>query len=126
MPEKMAILPGENVPKVILDAETSRFEISGVCNPQNIREFSNTILSWLDEYSKQPNGKTNFVFKLDYFNFPSSKLLLDIMSKLENLNEMGNEVIVSWCYNKEDEDMKEAGDEYEGMVNLPFEKICIN
>jgi len=126
MLEKIIIPRSDDNPQIVLDAENSTFEISGVCNICEVGELSNKVLAWLDEYAKQPNPQTNFVFKMDYFNVPASKVLLDIMSKLEHIKENGSDVKISWLYHPENPDMMEAGDEYEEMVEIPFEKICVN
>jgi hypothetical protein len=38
--------------------------------------------------------------------------------------EEGHKVMVRWHYPEEDEDMKEAGEEYAEMVDVPFEMVC--
>ncbi|MBQ5513471.1 MAG: SiaC family regulatory phosphoprotein, partial [Bacteroidales bacterium] len=58
-----------------------------------------------------------------YFNTASSKLLLDILMKLEQLSEDGNDVLVRWYYPEDDEDMQEAGEEYSDIVDVPFEQV---
>jgi len=42
---------------------------------------------------------------------------------MEQMNETGHKVLVRWHYLKDDEDMKDAGEEYSGMVEVPFELI---
>jgi hypothetical protein len=70
-----------------------------------------------------PNPKTIFTFKLVYLNTASSKLLLDVLMKLEQLKEAGHDVLVRWYYPEDDEDMQEAGEEYADIVDVPFEQI---
>ena len=45
--------------------------------------------------------------------------------KLEELHKSGKEVLVHWHYSEDDEDMKEAGEEYADIVDVPFEQISI-
>jgi len=63
---------------------------------------------------------------LVYFNTASSKLILDILMKLEDLHKKGNEVLVKWYFPEDDEDMQEAGNEYADIVEIPFEQIAYN
>lgn len=107
----------EDTPKILLDQKNGIYEISGRSLPEDSAEFYKPVLEWLDEYSQAPNAQTNWVFKLEYFNTASSKLILDILSKLEDIPNL----TVSWYFHEDDEDMEEAGEEFSELVELPFE-----
>lgn len=117
------IMGTDDTPSVILDAENEIFEISGRSLPEDVTAFYDPIINWLDEYSSNPNAKTIFTFKLVYFNTASSKLLLDILMKLEQMHEDGRDVLIRWYYPEDDEDMQEAGEEYADIVDVPFEQV---
>jgi len=121
--EAIKIKGTEDTPTVILDAAEKVMEISGRSLPEDVSSFYGPILNWLTEYAKSPNPKTVFTFKLVYFNTASSKLILDILMKLEELHNAGHEVLIKWCYPDDDEDMQEAGNEYADIVEVPFEQI---
>jgi hypothetical protein len=121
--ETIKILGTDDTPTVILDAENDIFDISGRSLPEDVTAFYDPILNWLDEYATNPNEKTVFSFKLVYFNTASSKLLLDILMKLEEMHEDKKSVLVKWFYPDDDEDMEEAGEEYADIVNVPFEQV---
>jgi hypothetical protein len=121
--EAIKIKGTEDTPNVVLDAAENMMEISGRSLPEDVSSFYGPILNWLADYVKNPNPKTVFNFKLVYFNTASSKLILDILMKLEELNKKGNEVLVKWFYPEDDEDMQEAGNEYADIVEVPFEQI---
>jgi hypothetical protein len=121
--EAIKIKGTEDTPNVILDAAENNMEISGRSLPEDVSSFYGPILNWLTEYSKNPNQKTIFNFRLVYFNTASSKLILDILMKLEDLCKKGNNVVVRWYYPEDDEDMQEAGSEYADIVEVPFEQI---
>jgi hypothetical protein len=114
---------GSQVPRVILDKENNKFEISGHSLPEDVATFYQPILNWLDEYVKTPNEKTEVILKMIYFNTASSKMLYEIMSRLSMLKEQGHSVMIKWYYAEDDEDMEEAGREYAEMVEIPFEFI---
>jgi len=111
----------DDSPKVILDQEGNRFEISGKSLPEDVVDFYQPVIDWLEEYRKNPNPKTRFDFKLIYFNTASSKLILDILMILEEMTVEGKEILVKWLSMASDEDMQEAGREYEEMVDVSFE-----
>ena len=121
--ETIKILGTDDTPTVILDAENDIFEISGRSLPEDVTAFYDPILNWLDEYATGSNPKTVFTFKLVYFNTASSKLLLDILMKLEEMHEEGKDILVKWYYPEDDEDMQEAGEEYADIVDVPFEQV---
>lgn len=107
----------EDTPKIILDKGNGIFEISGRSLPEDSAEFFQPVLDWIDEYKESPNSATEFMFKLEYFNTASSKLILDVLSNLEDIE--GTTVV--WYYHEDDEDMQEAGEEFSELVELPFE-----
>ncbi len=113
----------DDTPTVILDVENKFMEISGRSLPEDVAAFYDPILEWLDDYAENPLTKTVFDFKLVYFNTASSKLLLDILLKLEEIADEGNEVLVKWHYPEDDEDMEEAGEEYADIVDVSFEQV---
>jgi len=112
-------------PTVILDPEKGIFEISGRSLPEDVASFYSPILSWLDQYVASPKQKTVFEFKLTYYNTASSKLLLNIMLKLEEIGKKGYDVLVKWHYPEDDEDLQEAGEEYADLVDIPFEQVSV-
>ncbi len=115
----------EDTPNVILDKENGKFEISGRSLPEDVNMFFEPIMDWIDEYSEDPLDKTVFDFKLEYFNTASSKVILDILLKFEEIVEDGKEVVVKWHYHEDEEDMLEAGEEYADIVEIPFEYIVL-
>ena len=112
-------------PKVIMDKEKGRFEINGRSIPENTSEFYAPIMEWLKEYGKTPNSTTDFKFKLEYFNTSSSKCILDICRIIEEMKQGGATVKITWIYEEYDEDMLEAGEDYEAMVDVPFEIMMV-
>ena len=112
-------------PKVLLDKDNGNFEINGRSIPENTSEFYAPIMDWLKEYGQSPNPQTDFQFKLEYFNTSSSKCILDICRIIEEMKQGGNDVKISWVYEEYDEDMLEAGEDYEAMVDVPFDIVMV-
>ncbi len=119
------IEPTSKTPKVRLDADAKVFEIEGRSIPENSTEFYKPVFDWLDNYSGNANPETIFHFKLEYFNTSSSKCILDIFRKLEKLHESGSKVTIKWHYEEDDEDMQEAGEDYESIVKVPVELVMM-
>jgi len=121
--EVIKIVGTDDTPSVTMDVANEIFEISGRSLPEDVAAFYEPILDWLERYSEEAAGKTIFNFKLVYFNTASSKMLLDILLKLEEMYESGKDVLVRWHFPEDDEDMEEAGEEYADIVEVPFEQI---
>ena len=107
----------EDTPKIILDKGNGIFEISGRSLPEDSAEFYQPVLDWIEAYSADPNSSTEFMFKLEYFNTASSKLILDVLSALEDIDGM----TIVWYFHEDDEDMEEAGEEFSELVDVEFE-----
>jgi len=110
-------------PFVKFDSDKGLVEIKGRSIPENSIEFYKPLIDWLDKYSDEPSGRTSVNIKLEYFNTSSSKCILDIFRKLELIHKKGNEVEINWYYEEDDEDMFEAGEDYQSIINIPFKMI---
>lgn len=109
-------------PTVKFTAASGILEIKGRSIPENSVEFYQPLINWIDHYSKAPQAKTVVNVQLEYFNTSSSKCILDVFKRLEALN---SEVAINWYYEEDDEDMLEAGEDYDAIINLPFKMIEI-
>ncbi|MFM8911607.1 MAG: DUF1987 domain-containing protein [Flammeovirgaceae bacterium] len=107
----------EDTPTIILDKKNGIFEISGRSLPEDSAEFYRPVIEWIKAYARNSNPSTDFTFKLEYFNTASSKLILDVLSALEEIKG----IKVSWYFHDDDEDMEEAGQEFSELVEVPFE-----
>mgnify|MGYP005851282727 CR=1 FL=1 len=113
-------------PNVKFDAAEGLIEIKGRSIPENSIEFYKPLIEWLDEYGKAPVAKTNVNIQLEYFNTSSSKCILDVFKKLESIQKsQKSEVTINWYYEEDDEDMLEAGEDYESIIRVPFKMIEI-
>ena len=112
-------------PRLYFSRETGEFEISGRSIPENSIEFYKPIINWLDNYIDDPNHRTLLVIKLEYFNTSSSKCLVEILRRLEGLKNQSF-VSVNWCYEEEDEDMKESGEDFKEIIKIPIEMVLIS
>lgn len=121
--EVIKIVGTDDTPSVTFDVANEIFEISGRSLPEDVAAFYEPILDWIDRYAEEATGKTVFNFKLVYFNTASSKMILDILLKLEEMYESGKDVLIHWHFPDDDEDMEEAGEEYADIVEVPFEQI---
>ena len=95
--------------------------LKGRSIPENSIEFYKPLIEWLESYSQSPNSTTVLNVQLEYFNTSSSKCILDVFKKLETLS--GTEIAINWYYEEDDEDMLEAGEDYQAIIDIPFKMI---
>lgn len=112
-------------PFVNFDHETGLLELKGRSIPENSIEFYKPLIDWVDKYGRTPQQRTALHVQLEYFNTSSSKCILDLFKKLEAIRAAGNDVTVLWHYEEDDEDMLEAGEDYAGIINIPFKMMLI-
>ena len=115
----------DDKPKVTFLNETGKLEISGKSLPEDVFSFYDPLLQWLEEYTLNPQPETELTFKFTYFNTASSKIILDILSIIEKMQDNGKKVLVNWYYPEFDEDMRDAGIEYSEMVKVPFNHYSV-
>jgi len=110
-------------PNVNFDHEKGSLLLKGRSIPENSVEFYKPLVNWLGDYSTDPKANTVCEIQLEYFNTSSYKCLLDLFKKMETMNKDGNEIIINWYYEEDDEDMLEAGEDYQSIIDVPFKMI---
>lgn len=124
--EKLRLEGSPKTPEIDFDAATGLLVLKGRSIPENSVEFYEPLNEWLAQYESSPNAKTTVDMKLEYFNTSSSKCILDLFKRLEKMNGAATQVSVNWYFETEDEDMAEAGEDYEAIVELPFNIIEVD
>lgn len=120
---KVSIEGTPKTPTVNFDPENAVMELKGRSIPENSIEFYKPVVDALDDYSKAPKDATSVNIQLEYFNTSSSKCILDLFKKLESIHKSGKEVVINWHYEEDDEDMLEAGEDYQAIIKVPFKMI---
>jgi len=113
----------EDTPEVILNKKEGRFQINGRSLPEDVIEFYTPVFSWLEQYVANPNEETKFKVKIDYFNSASQRAINEIFNILTRINLKGKKVLIEWYFYQDDDEMREAGQEYAEITNLNFQYI---
>lgn len=112
-------------PTVEFDSNSGVLLVKGRSIPENSIEFYKPMIDWIDSYAGSPQENTVVNIQLEYFNTSSSKCILDVFKKLETISSQGKAIVINWHYEEDDEDMLEAGEDYEAIINIPFKMIEI-
>ena len=123
--ENILIEGTTKTPTVEFDGVTGVMVIKGRSIPENSIDFYKPLVDWIESYSTSPKDKTVLNMRLEYFNTSSSKCILDVFKKLELIKKAGKDVQIQWHYEEDDEDMLEAGEDYESIIRVPFKMIEI-
>ncbi len=123
--ETISIEGTPKTPTITFDISKGFLEIKGRSIPENSIEFYKPLVDWLEKYALKPQSATNVNIQLEYFNTSSSKCILDVFKKLEAINKNGSQVIINWYYEEDDEDMLEAGEDYQAIINVPFKMVQV-
>ena len=119
--ESLVLQPTAHTPSVSLNSDSGVFEFKGRSTPENSLDYYDPIFKWLDQYVLKPSSKTVVKLQFEYFNTSSSKCILDVLKKFVKLHNAGSDVTIKWYYEEEDDDMKEAGEDYSDILDIPFE-----
>ena len=122
----MDVLSKEGTPKtptIRFDGGKGIIEIKGRSIPENSIEFYKPLVEWIEAYGKEAPSQTQVNIQLEYFNTASSKCILDVFKKLEAVHKQTQGVVINWFYDEDDEDMLEAGQDYESIIRVPFKMI---
>ena len=124
--DKLYLDGSAKTPTVNFDPADGLLELKGRSIPENSIEFYKPLFDWIDSYSDNPKADTTVNIVLEYFNTSSSKCILDFFKRLESLNKGGKtNVTVNWHYEEDDEDMQEAGEDYQAIIDLQVNMIEI-
>jgi len=118
--EPLIIEGTEDSPAIILNSQENHFEISGRSLPEEVISFYSPVLAWLDKYAANPNDKTVFKLKLDYINSASQRAIHEILTTLEKIKVRGKKVEIEWYFVEDDDEMRETGEEYSELIDIPF------
>lgn len=121
--EKLILEGSAKTPTVQFDGENGVMELRGRSIPENSIDFYKPLNEWIENYGNGPKPNTIVDIKLEYFNTSSSKCILDLFKQLEKLNSKNTEVKINWYFEEDDEDMEEAGEDYQAIIDLPFKMI---
>ncbi len=121
--EPINIQETPRTPMIRYDPDQNKIEIRGKSIPEDPREFFVPVLQWFEEFTNTPPKQTEVDVKLEYFNTSSSKTLLQIFKKFENISKKKHDIHINWFYEVDDYDMKECGEDYRSMLKVPFKMI---
>ncbi|MCC7331677.1 MAG: DUF1987 domain-containing protein [Flavobacteriales bacterium] len=114
----------DSSPEVYFDLQKNIFQIRGKSVFTDADKFYSSAIEWLKSAEGKLKGQINFIFDLEYFNIISSKRILFVLYTLNEMRAKGIEISITWNFSLDDDDMREVGEDYSYMVNIPFQFVC--
>ena len=103
----------ERSPEIEFNFADNIFSIRGESYPENVSEFFGEIMQRFNTHaSSLEDADVTFNFELIYFNSSTAKVLMGLFDQLDQIAENGNKVIINWCYEEDDDNMEELGEEF--------------
>jgi len=91
--------------------------------PANTISFYITIMNWVKQYSPEEGSNITIDIKFSYVNTSSIIALLGILKEFKIHQERNCTVLVTWQYEKNDEDMVTIGEDISSLCDLGFELV---
>ncbi|MGZ3885472.1 MAG: DUF1987 domain-containing protein [Bacteroidia bacterium] len=116
---KFIIPKTSQTPQVEMDLAKGTFFMHGKIIPENPFEFFDQLNQGLEKYLKENPDNLEINMQLEYFNTVSSKLLSKFFQKVVS----SSKPTLNWYYEKDDIELKEAGEDYSTIINYPINLI---
>jgi hypothetical protein len=113
-----------STPYILIDEEKSYMRFEGRSFHENVVEFFRDVNDWLDTYLVKDFGTFNFDFEMNYFNSSTSKLLHNMLTKMDKYASDEKKVIVNWITTEDNDIIIECGEDFqEDFTRLKFNMI---
>ena len=110
--DNLYIPPTPSSPEVDFKFDDNTLSLRGESYPENAAAFYGDILRQLEAYLGTRSGqRINVSIALAYFNSSSTKMLFNLVGLLSDAAEAGNDVVLNWYHDEEDDTIFEFGQE---------------
>ena len=121
--DNIRIDASERSPEVDFNFGENVFTLRGESYPEDVTAFYGPILENLETHLGDQSGATiHFNFERIYFNSSTAKVLMGLFETLDGAAEAGNDVVIAWAYEQDDDNMEELGEDFsEDLEHATFE-----
>jgi molecular chaperone DnaK (HSP70) len=99
-------------------------KVEGRSFQENVVEFYTEINDWLDGYLLTDFGTLTFDCMIEYFNSSTTKLLMNMLIKMDKYASAEKKIIVNWIADRQNDIMIECGEDFKDeMENVEFNLI---
>jgi hypothetical protein len=102
-----------STPYILIDEEKGYMKFEGRSFHENVVEFFSDVNNWLDVYLEKDFGAFTFDFEMNYFNSSTSKLLHNMLTKMDRHASDTKKVIVNWITTEDNDIIIECGEDFQ-------------
>jgi len=122
--DNISIAKTGRTPEISFDFSTNVYLIKGEAYPEDVTSFFGHLMDSLAEhFNTLSKSAISFRIELIYFNSSSAKMLLRLLTLLDDAAGRGNRVDIVWAYEEGDDNIKELGEEL--AEDLRDAKFCL-
>jgi hypothetical protein len=115
------VIPQTNeTPEIVLDGSKGTFSFAGKSFPENVNDFYNDTIKYIEAYVQQPKENTTLEFNWVYFNTATSKIIVKIIMLLKTVNKAGKSFEIKWFCSPDDDLIIEKGNEFAELLGTDF------
>jgi len=122
--ELLIIEPTRNTPEISLHPD-GNIKLKGRSIHENVIDFYQPALDWVEEYILDPVDATCVDIKLEYFNSASAKYIVLMLQRLKRVTLKDKKYFINWFYEEGDEDILERGEYFASVLDMNFNFIEI-
>lgn len=115
------IQPTKDTPAILFDPYKGIFRMAGRSLPENSLKFWIPVLSEIEKGVRTKH--LDIRIKMEYYNTSSSKCIFDLFRAFKSLQQKGTKIAIRWYYDEYDEDILEAGEDYQSLLDLPVKFV---
>lgn len=118
--DSLLIASTDKTPSVRFMAEEGRLQVSGKSLLDDAVDFYTPVIKTLQHHLSTSSLPVMVDIYLIQIHPGSAKCILDLLKSLETSHTENKQVLINWYYEKGNKDMYLAGENYQSLLNLPF------
>jgi len=99
--------------------------IKGISNIHHGQKFYEPAFEWLNTFKQKNPPCINLNLQIYYLNTSASLILVDLLKLLNSFKEIGSSLNITWCYEEDDEDILDLGEDMQLTTKSEFEFLMI-
>ncbi|QKG79732.1 DUF1987 domain-containing protein [Tenuifilum thalassicum] len=108
-----------------IDFKPGLLQISGRSITEDAIAFYQPVIKWIENYLKNPEPLTRINFNMEYINSGSNRFIFTIMRMFDEAYSHGNNIIINWYFEEDDDTIKNLGRDFQTLLKVPFKMVEI-
>ncbi len=108
-----------------VDFSPGVIQLSGRSIPEDAVAFFEPIMKWIENYMKNPEKFTKVSFKIEYINSGSNRFVYNMLKMVDESFKQGNSITVNWYYEEDDDTIKNLGEDFQALLEVPINLVII-